>query len=158
MIHPLGAFKMVVFWTAWTPQVQSRVLRDIMSIQRLAQSRKVTLVVYCDELLRANVASLGIQVTDDVTNANMVNVYVMNGMDIPQDIMDRVPEGCDLKVYSLFGDAKRERTLQAPGEDPYSGVEFYSDAIPINETMPLEKGPPINPHVKHPEPMYSPWL
>lgn len=158
MIHPLGAFKLVLFWSAWTAQVQSRVLRDVMSIQRLAQSRRVDLVVYCDQVLRANIAALGVDVTDDVTNPSMVNVYVMNGQDIPDDIMERLPEGCEPKVYSLFGDAQVERTLQAPEKDPYAGVKFYSDAVPINETMPLEKGPNMNPNIKHPEPVYSPWL
>lgn len=49
-----GQFKMVLFWNAWTPQVQSRVLRDVMSIQRLAQGRRVDLVVFCDQILRDN--------------------------------------------------------------------------------------------------------
>jgi hypothetical protein len=158
MIHPLGTFKMVLFWSAWTAQVQSRVLRDIMSIQRLAQSRKVDLLVFCDPVLRGQVESLGVQTTDDATNPSMVNVYVMNGLDIPEDIVNRLPEGCEPKVYNLFGDGPPERTLQMPDEDPYAGVKFYSDAVPINETMPLEKGPNMNPNIKHPEPIYSPWL
>jgi hypothetical protein len=153
-----GIFKMVVFWSAWTPQVQSRVLRDIMSLQRLASGRRVDLVVFCDQILRGNVESLGIKTTDDATDPSMVCVYVMNGMDIPQDIFDRLPEGVQPKVYSLFGDAVPPSNLQLPDEDPYAGVKFYNDAVPINETMPLDKRPTINPHVKHPEPVYSPWL
>lgn len=153
-----GQFKMVLFWNTWTPQVQSRVLRDIMSIQRLANGRRVDLVVCCDQMLRANVESLGIKTTDDATNPSMVCVYVMNGMDIPDDIVERLPEGVEPKVYSLFGDAKPPSTLQMPDKDPYAGVKFYNDAVPINETMPLEKGPNMNPNIKHPEPVYSPWL
>jgi len=153
----MGIFKMVVFWSAWTPQVQSRVLRDVMSIQRLCSSRRVDLLVCCDANLRANVESLGVKTTDDATNPQMVCVYVMNGLDIPDDIVDRLPEGAEPKVYSLYGDAKPQSTLQLPAEDPYSGVKFYNDSVPINETMPLDKAPP-NPHVHHPEPSYSPWL
>lgn len=155
-----GTFKMVCFWNTWTPQVQSRVLRDIMSIQRLAQGRRVDLVVFCDQQLRANVESLGIKTTDDATNPQMVCVYVMNGLDIPEEIVERLPEGCEPKVYSLYGEAKPQSELQVPkpGEDPYAGVKFYNDAVPINETMPLDQRPIINPNVKHPEPVYSPWL
>lgn len=151
-------FKMVAFWNVWTAQVQSRILRDVMSIQRLSASRRVPLVVCCDPQLRASVAALGVQTTDDATEPNMVSVYVVNGMDIPPEIIDRLPEGCEPKVYSLFGDAQTPSQLQMPGEDPYAGVKFYDDSHRINETMPLEKGPPINPNVKHPEPIYSPWL
>lgn len=158
MIFPLGTFKMDLFWSAWTPQVQSRVLRDVMSIQRLASARRTDLVVFCDPVLRANIQSLGIQTTEDPLNPSMVCVYVMNGMDIPDDIMDRLPEGCEPKVYSLFGDAAPQRTLQAPEKDPYAGLKFYDDSVRINETMPLEKGPNMNPNIKHPEPVYSPWL
>jgi hypothetical protein len=153
-----GIFKMVLFWNAWTAQVQSRVLRDIMSIQRLCNSRRVDLVVCCDATLRANVEALGVKTTDDATNPSMVCVYVMNGQDIPEDIIERLPEGVEPKVYSLFGDAKPQRTLQMPDKDPYAGVKFYDDSHRINETMPLERGPSINPNVKHPEPQYSPWL
>jgi hypothetical protein len=153
-----GIFKMVLFWNTWTPQVQSRVLRDVMSIQRLANGRRVQLVVFCDDMLRANVESLGIKTTDDATNPSMVCVYVMNGMDIPEEIMERLPEGCDPVVYSLFGDTPPPSQLQMPDKDPYAGVKFYDDSVPINETMPLDKGPNMNPNIKHPEPVYSPWL
>lgn len=148
------AFKMICLWSAWSPQVQSRVIRDVLSMQRLARLNQAELVVACDELARKNVSACGVQTTEDFTSPDVCMVYLLNGSEIPSEVQDRMPLDIEPLVVSLHGDSVPNGNLVVD-EDPYAGVEFFQNTRRINETMPLDKRPP---HVQHPDYVYSPYL
>jgi hypothetical protein len=149
----MESFKMSVLWSAWTPQVQSRVVRDVLSLQRFARANRAELVVACDSLIRANITSMGVQVTDDFNDPKMCCVYLVNGTDIPPEVLVRLPPDIEPQIISLFGDAVPPTNLVIE-EDPYAGVKLYEGVTRINETMPLDKRPPKGDS----EPIYSPYL
>lgn len=152
----MADFKLSVLWNVWTPQIQSRVMRDVLALQSRASKSRTTLVVACDAILRSHITSLGVQATEDFTNPDMCRVYVVNGIDIPEDLYPRLPDNVEPMVVSLTGEAIPQNQLTVE-EDPYAGVEFFKDGIRIPETMPLDKPPP-NGHRKGEEPPYSPYL
>lgn len=146
-------YKVAVFWSAWAPQIATRILRDLMTLQRLTRVNRLTLLVSCDPQLVPHLSSLGAQHVDNFLNANLTRVYVERGYDVPPDLYERIPQGADLEVISIKGN-----TEEMPGlvvdSDPYAGVKFYKDWHFIPETLPLsQKAPP-----KNGEPLMSPFL
>jgi hypothetical protein len=128
-------------------------MRDLMALQRLTKVNRVTLAVACDPQLVPHLPSLGVQHVDNFLNANLTRVYVERGLEVPENLYERIPSGEDLEVVSIKGN-----TEELPGlvvdPDPYAGVKFYKDWHAIPETMPLtQKAPP-----KNGEPLMSPFL
>lgn len=149
----MSVYKMSVFWSAWTPQVATRIMRDVLAIQRLAKVHKAQFVVAADELLHPKLEAVGVFYTTDFANPSSVRVYLDQGSCIPDEIAARLPECDSLEVVSINGEALPAPTLTVE-EDPYAGVKFYQDWKRINETMPLDrKAPPPNS-----EPLLSPFL
>lgn len=146
-------YKVDVFWSAWTPQIATRVMRDMMALQRVTRTNRVQLIVACDPLLVPKMAAIGVQTVDNFLNPNLVRIYVPKGYDAPDDVWARVPEDSDVEVISLLGEE-----IAPPGisvdKDPYAGVKFYQSWRPIPPTMPLDQAPPP----KVGEPMFSPFL
>lgn len=150
----MSEFKLSVLWNVWNPQIQTRVLRDIMSLQRLASTSRVPLIVACDQTLRANIESLGVQTSDDFTNPDMCRVYVSSGDSIPPELYDRLPDNVEPVVVSLSGNAESPGNLSVES-DPYAGTKFFRDWTSIQETMPLDKP---KKWVSDSDPAYSPYL
>jgi hypothetical protein len=149
----MSQFKISVLWAAWTPQVQSRVVRDVLAMQRLARQQRCALLVACDQLARANVEAVGAKAVDDFNTPDVCMVYLVNGKDMPPEIIDRLPPEVEPIVVSLFGDAQPNGQLVIE-KDPYAGVKLYEGVRRINETMPLDKRPPKGDS----EPIWSPYL
>lgn len=147
------SYKIGILWSAWTPKVATRILRDLLALERVARVNHTTLVVGCDEQLKPHLSSLDCVWSDNLLNTNLVRAYVETGESVPDDVLSRVPEGADLEVVSL-----NHNTESMPGLvvdiDPYANIKFYKDWHPIRESMPLtQKAPP-----KNGEPLMSPFL
>jgi hypothetical protein len=143
-------FKFAVLWSVWTPQVQSRVLRDVLALQRLAVSSNTQLLVACDQVL-------GVKTTDDFNDPGICKVYLLNDLEIPADLLPRLPRNIEAEVVSLYGQAVAPNELVIE-EDPYAGVKLYDGVTRINETMPLDKKAPPHAPGQWLEPLYSPYL
>lgn len=150
----METFKLSVLWNIWNPQIQTRVLRDIMALQNLASKSRVAMMVACDQNIRANVEALGVKATDDFTNPDMCRVYVGEGTSIPPELFSRLPDNVDPEVVSLTGDAVVPNG-PVVDEAPYAGRHFFKDWKGIPETMPLDKP---KPWIKDTDPAYSPYL
>lgn len=156
MIANLSApkeFKISIFWSAWLPMMQNRILRDLLSLQRLSTVNRTPVVVGSDTDISSMVTSLGFTHTLDVANPDIVYVYLAEGSIVPDDISVRLPEGVEPTVVSLKTDLAEMPDLIFE-RDPYLGVRFYKDALPIPNTMPLDKPAPKG----NGEPMWSPFL
>jgi len=148
-------FKISILWSAWLPMIQTRILRDLLALQRLATVNRTHLIVGSDSDIHKMVESLGMTATLDITKPNMVNVYLAEGSAIPDDVARRLLalEDVEPNVVSLSTDLPEVKDLIFE-KDPYLGVRFYKDALPIPDTMPLDKPAPKG----NSEPMWSPFL
>jgi hypothetical protein len=150
-------YKVSVFWSSWSPQIQTRILRDVLVLQRLAVKHRCTLIIACDQLLRANVQALGVVASDDFGAPDMCRVYVVDSADIPTEVYERLPaNGVEPVVVSINGPGGAGAGPLSVEEDPYAGVKFYKGVQRIQETMPLNK--PAPPHTKGDELPFSPYL
>lgn len=148
-----NVYKLDVFWTAWSQQVVTRIIRDVLALQRLTKVNRVTLVVAADEQLHSKLVAIGVQPVTNFLEPDMVRVYLADGDTITDEIADRIPEDVQYEVVTLHGTEKMPQLEVDP--DPYAGIEFYKDWRPITETMPLDSPAPP-PH--NPEPIPSPLL
>lgn len=149
----METYKVTMLWEAWTPQVQSRVVRDALSLQRVTAIAKTQLIVVCDGLAKANLIAMGVEVSNDWTKPDMCLVYVVKGLDIPDELHDRIPIDVEPRVISLYGLAPPAPRLIVE-DDPYAGVKFHKTFTRIPETMPLGKQPPKGKS----EPLWGPFL
>lgn len=145
-------FKLSVFWTAWTPQVATRILRDVLDLQRLCRTNRVQLIVASDSLLAPKVRALGVEHLDSLVDADLARVYVAPGTSVEPELNDRLPSD-NLEYVNLEGITPPPSSLVIE-TDPYAGVDFYKDWHRIPETMPLDQKPPP----QNGEPLMSPFL
>lgn len=147
-------FKIDVFWNQYNQQVATRVLRDCLAIQRLAKVNRANFIVACDQDVHPTLEAMGIPVTSDFVNPNMVRAYLVNS-DMTEELDARLPECEDLELINLNPLPMNNTSDNPPGvSDPYAGVKLFVDWKAIPETMPLTKQPPKGPA----DPMWSPWL
>lgn len=146
-------FKVSVFWNVFTPQIATRVIRDCLAIQRLARVNNTQFVIACDEGLHANLKAMGVDVTKDYVQPNMVRAYLIND-DLTDDLQKRLPECEDTEIITVTPLPAHNDDHINQDLDPYAGVKLFKDWKAIPETLPLEKAPPKGPS----DPMWSPWL
>jgi hypothetical protein len=138
----MDQYKLLVLFSALTPQVTSRIVRDLLAIQRLANVNKLELVVACDKELDSKVNALGLTPTRDHASAQSAFIYV-EGEDLPEELEDRIPDEEECAV-----DIKYLAPNQAPTpglvieSDPYIGMDIPEDRQEIPETMPLDRPAP----------------
>lgn len=149
-------YKIVMLWSSWTRQVETRVIRDAFGIQRLARVSGVDYLIACDEIAHKILTSVGIQVTLDMVDPGGVVVYLNSDEYMPEDLQARIPE-CDYIETIVINTPKQDNIKeedQALKVEPYAGIKLFVDWHKIPETLPLEKAPPKGPS----DPLYSPWL
>lgn len=146
-----NVFKISVFWSAWTPKIATRILRDLLALQRVARSQRATLLVACDPQLAPQATAMGVSVTDNFLAPDLSRVYVEDPNTMSDDLHQRLLP--DTEMVVLHGNADPLRPLVIE-DDPYAGVKFYKDWHTIRETMPLNQKPPPS----NGEPLMSPFL
>ena len=146
-------FKLDVFWNTLTPMVTTRVLRDCLSVQRIAKVSRADYVVACDADIHPALAAMGIPVTTDFTNPTMVRAYTV-GDNLLDEMEDRLPDCEDTEVITLTLAPEVDNGNYGIDTDPYAGVKLFKDWKTIPPTLPLDKAPPKGPA----EPMWSPFL
>jgi hypothetical protein len=148
--------KIAMFWNAWTSQITTRILKDALGVQRLARVNRADYVIACDVEAHAKLSAMGISVTEDLTNPDMVRCYMFEedfSSDVSAALRERLPE-CDSTEFITVALKPLEVVHSPIDSDPYAGVKFYKDWHTIPETLPLTKKPPQGP----PNPMWSPFL
>lgn len=151
----MDTYKLLVLWAELTPMVTSRIVRDLLSLQRLAQANRCVLEVGCDEELDDKVKALGLTPVRGMTTPDSAFVYCV-GDSLPPELEGKLPEneGCQLDIKFLT-----PNQLPAPGlvvePDPYAGVWIPEERQSIPETMPIDRPAPRG---KPGEPPLIPFL
>jgi hypothetical protein len=150
---PKPVYKVDMLWAAWTKQIETRVVRDALGIQRLARVSGADFYIGCDEIAHRILTAMGIKVTTDLLEPVSVILYLTeDGM--PVDMNERMPECDDIQTVIVQSPRTEEQVDQQVDQDPYAGVKLFVDWKRIPETLPLEKAPPKGPA----DPSFMPWL
>lgn len=147
-------YKLAVFWTAWTPKVATRILRDLLSYQRLALRTRTQLLVACDEELKPKISELGFTWVEGFLNCTEARVYVAEGDSVTPEVEERIPECLD--ISTILVSPRAETKPLVVDKDPYAGIKFFKDWKSIPPTLNPEQSPPTN--TKNVEPRMSPFI
>lgn len=150
-------YKIDVYWNQYNQRIATRILKDCLAVQRLAKVNRTEFVIACDADIHPVLTAMGIPVTLDFVNPNIVRVYLVNSL-MTDELNDRLLECEDTELIDIASPVlptAEEETINNPQvTDPYAGVKLFVDWKAIPETMPLSKSPPKGPA----DPMWSPWL
>jgi hypothetical protein len=144
-------FKIGLVSDTWTSMVKNRVLRDILTLDRLARKQGVQLSVGSNvDLLPLLSGVVGVTVVGDILNCDTYRVYIdydnkiASDSDVadPMAVLDRLPEDADYELVEL----NKGRLL--PGliindEDPYAAMDHTNpDVEIIPPIIDLDRPPP----------------
>jgi hypothetical protein len=144
-------FKIGLVSDTWTSMVKNRVLRDILTLDRLARKSGIQLTVGSN----ADLATLFSGVTSvtfvpDILNCDTYRVYIdydnkiASDSDVadPMAVLDRLPEGVDYEIVEI------NKGRELPGliindEDPYAALDHTNpDVEMIPPIIDLDRPPP----------------
>lgn len=146
-------FKIDIFWDAWSTQMQNRILRDMMTLSRLAASQATLLVVACDEVLHPYLKLCNISAMVDFTGADLIRVYVQEGDYVPDEVYQRLPQDQPFDIVPL---THRVPTpdYSVPNALPYANMPLKEGFKRIAPTLSIDKPAPKGIG----EPLFSPFL
>jgi hypothetical protein len=138
-----GVFKLAVLWCQWTPQIKTRIVRDVLSLQRLATVNQTQLVVACDAELHPQLEALRVGVSSDFNGSDMWRVYAVSQELLTDETMSRIPDDVtDVENIFLIGGRPPLPTIK--DQHPYDAMDLKKDWYSIPDTMPLDQPAPLN--------------
>jgi hypothetical protein len=145
----MDIYKLGLVSDTWTSMVRNRVLRDMLTIDRLARKRGIHLVLAANVDLKPMFAGvIDVTLTEDLVGCETYRVYIdyeyhKEDTDIqdPMSVLERLPDDVDYEVVEM------NKGKRLPGlvveKDPYAGVNLESHDIQIiMETIDLDRKPP----------------
>ena len=140
----MSAFKVAALWCQWTPQIKTRIVRDVLALQRLANVKKTQLIIACDPELHAQLTSIGVGVTSDLTGSDIWRVYALSQEQLDPVTLDRIPDDAEdiENVFLSGGSLPPDPAVHQ--KHPYDGVDLKEDWYTIPETMPLDQPAPLS--------------
>lgn len=150
-------YKLGLVSDTWTAMVRTRVVREMLTISRLARLRGFQLLLAANVDIKPMFAGvLDVTVAEDLVGCDTYRVYIdyenriASDSDVadPMNVLDRLPEDADYELVEL----NKGRPL--PGlvidKDPYGGcLPVNHDIQIIQPIIDLTRPPP--PHVRNPE-------
>lgn len=157
----LPVYKMGFVSNSWTPMAQTRMVRDVLLVQRLAVANRVSL------LIASNVKDFNfldgitdVKTTGDLMNCKSYRLYVDHSVDTEQaefvalGARDLIPDpDAECEVIEINNKAHPKSLIHE--KDPYAGVPLQDGYQHIPDTLPIDKPAP---HGKNDEPTWSPFL
>lgn len=144
-------YKLAILIESYAPKIITRIVRDVLTVQRLCKSKKSEFVVACDEILSKQLNSMGVVTTPDFLNSNDFRCYTLTTFSntLKDRILDGVP--CEFITVEPVKDPKG----LIVEKDPYAGVKFPTLVKRIPNTMDLDKPAPSS---KTGEPVWNPFI
>ena len=154
-------YKLGIVSPKWTPQLMTRAMRDILTVNKMARAENVVLQVAVDPTFtQALQLVTGVSRVDDMSGCKLYRIYVDRSLaldaDVDMDHTGMIPEEGehDHEVIEINRPGNIRPLIVE--KDPYAGVKFFKNWYHIPPTIDLNKPAPKFP--KGDEPMYSPYL
>ena len=143
-------YKIGMVSDTWTNVVKTRVLRDMLTIDRLARRRGIHLVLAANIDLKPVFAGvIDVTITEDLLDCDTFRVYIdFDNHVVTQtdsvdhlSVLDRLPEDADYEVIEINrGKLLPQLIIE---KDPYAGMlPENRDVEIIQPTVDLNKPPP----------------
>jgi hypothetical protein len=148
-----AVYKLAILVEALQDKIVTRVVRDLLTVQRLCNSKKISFVVACDEILSKQIRSMGIDTTQDFLNSNDFRCYSLGTFS--NELKDRLLDGVACEFITIDNPASLiQRNLKVE-KDPYAGVKLDESWVSIPPTMDLDRK---SPSTKTGEPAWNPFV
>ena len=156
-------YKLCILWDTWTPQVKSRAISDVISIQRLTIVNRVAFVIATDPELVPALRAIGVTTTDNFVRPHLTRVYLTgDGVEeelLPLSLSDRLDalsteseiDYVNINIQHIKPQEDIDNTYRA---DAYTGFVLPTFSKRIPETMPIDRPAPKGAQTV----MWSPYL
>jgi hypothetical protein len=154
----MNVYKMAFVSDVWTSKVVSRVIRDVLTTQRLSRLNNVLLVVAANrELSNVLKGITKVKTTTDLTECQIYRLYIDNSIERPEDSPEPetvLPDYVDEFDTIEVAPPRRKSYLNVEG-DPYAGINLPYRGQSIPSTIDIyrrapkpvpEDEPPFNPY------------
>lgn len=145
-------YKLGLVSDTWTDMVKNRILREMLTIARLARKRGIHLIIGANYNLSPLFKGvLDVNFTEDLIGCDTYRVYIdydnrvdsLTELADPLAVLDRLPEDADYEIVEI------NRGKQLPGlvvdRDPYAQKVWNNPDIQIIQpTIDLHRPPPHN--------------
>jgi len=151
-------YKMAYLSDNWTSKVVSRVVRDVLTTQRLCRLENIMLIVAANRDLTSVLKGIAdVKCTGDLSECNIYRVYVDRSVPRADDAPD--PESVvppDVFDFDIIEVVPPPRENQLVFEhDPYAGINLPYRGVRIPSTMDIMKRAPKP--IPEDEPPYNPF-
>lgn len=146
-------YKLAILTESLLDKVVTRVVRDLLVVQRLCAGRKTQFLVACDEILAKQVSSMGIATTQDFLNANDFRCYSTGTFSA--ELKDRLADGVPCEFIVVEPASSLINKNLKVEKDPYAGVKLDENWTSIPPTMDLNRK---SPSTKTGEPAWNPFV
>ena len=149
-------YKLNVLWDHFGPQVKARIVSDVLSIKKIADTTRTPFVVATDADMASVLSNLGVTVTDNFLGPHLTRVYLTDGDTVPFSLSERLKDiRTEIDYFSVNVQRLSPKDPNAGGgADPYTGIVYPKLWHRIPETLPIDRAPPRGTS----EPMWSPYL
>ncbi len=150
-------YKLNVLWDHFGPQVKSRIVSDVLSIKKIADTNRIPFVVATDADMASVLSNLGVTVTDNFLGPHLTRVYLTDGDSVPFSLSERLKDiRTEIDYFSVNVQrlSPKDPNAGADSADPYTGIVYPKLWHRIPETLPIDRAPPRGTS----EPMWSPYL
>jgi hypothetical protein len=128
-------FKLCVLWDVWTPKVTNRIIIDLLTLQRFFGRQRIDLEVCAKVELSDALKALGIACAADFSNCDLCRIYVETTREIPEEVLNAVPEGCEYDACYLDPQDTPPPTLVVDDPDPYGRFPLPYPGKVIPQTL-----------------------
>lgn len=154
----LQTYKLGLVSDTWTSMVRARVVREMLTIDRLARLRGIQLLLAANIDIKPMFAGVfDVTIAEDLVGCDTYRVYIdyenriASDSDVadPMNVMDRLPEDADYELVEI------NKGRKLPGlvidKDPYAGCLPTNNDIQIIQPIIDLDRPPPPPSVRNPE-------
>lgn len=131
----MKTFKLCALWDNWSPRVANRIIIDLLTLKQFFQTRKIELLVCAGPELKPALDALGLTYCPEFSNCNLCRIYIQEGREVPDKILNAVPQDCEHDIYYLHPQDKTPPRLVVDDPEPYGRFPLEPQGRSIPPTM-----------------------